>query len=165
MLAESCTAGLVAQSLSCIPGASRWLCGSAVVYRNETKSAWLGIDPRQLADPSAGPVSAPTAADMCAGLLRTTPEADLAVSVTGHLGPDAPPALDGLVYIGVQWREGSQHTADVTAIRLATQPPADSPFETLRRHRQHEAAGLVLQQLLVALQRHESSVGSATLPE
>ena len=35
VFAESCTAGLVAQSLSRIPGISPWHCGSMVTYRNE----------------------------------------------------------------------------------------------------------------------------------
>ena len=39
--AESCTAGLVAASLARTPGISQWLCGSAVVYRDATKAAWL----------------------------------------------------------------------------------------------------------------------------
>ena len=42
VFAESCTGGLVAATLA-IPGISDSLCGSAVVYRLDTKTRWLGI--------------------------------------------------------------------------------------------------------------------------
>ena len=155
VLAESCTAGLVAHWLSRTPGASDWLCGSAVVYRNATKSAWLDISPAMLEDPEIGPVSEDVASMMCAGILRHTPEATLAASITGHLGPDAPPDLDGVAYIGVLPRpeggSGSGARAQVSLIQLSAALPADSPFETLRVHRQHEAAAEVLQRLLTCL--------------
>ncbi len=47
--AESCTAGLVSATLAAIPGASKFLCGSAVVYRNATKTNWLHV-PAELLD-------------------------------------------------------------------------------------------------------------------
>src|SRR5688572_6217587 len=99
VLAESCTGGLVAATLARVPGISEHLCGSAVVYRAATKSAWLGIDPRLLHDPAIGPVSAEVTRELALAVLEQTPEADLSAGVTGHLGPDAPPALDGVVYI------------------------------------------------------------------
>ena len=44
-------------------------------------------------------------AELMAGrVLEKTPEADLGISVTGHLGPDAPPQLDGHVYVALAWR-------------------------------------------------------------
>jgi PncC family amidohydrolase len=114
VFAESCTAGLVAQSLSRVPGVSAVLCGSMVVYRNETKAAWLGVGPDILDDP--GPVSEEVAAAMTEGALRMTPEADIALSITGHLGPDAPPDQDGLVFVGLQHRSFTD--------RDRTEPPA-----------------------------------------
>jgi PncC family amidohydrolase len=153
VLAESCTAGLVAQLLSRIPGASRWLCGSAVVYRNETKSAWLGIDPRMLADPEIGPVSVTTARAMCRGVLERTPEATLAASVTGHLGPQAPPELDGRVCIACASRDpaGDESGVDVFEHRLANTIPDQSAFVDLRLYRQHAAAVCVLEHVLERL--------------
>lgn len=152
VLAESCTAGLVAQSLSRIPGASRWFCGSAVVYRNETKSAWLGISPQQLADPLIGPVSYETAAAMCAGVLRLTPEADLAASVTGHLGPQAPSEQDGVVFIGVQLR--TDRSATVVRHQLPNEESLRRPAGiTLRQYRQQLSGEAVLTALAAALNR------------
>ena len=103
VFAESCTAGLVTAALARVPGISESLCGSAVVYRLDTKSKWLEIPAELLADP--GPVSDVIARLMAARVLAITPEADLAVSVTGHLGPGAPSDLDGVVYIGAAWRD------------------------------------------------------------
>ena len=107
VFAESCTAGLVTAALARIPGISEHVCGSAVVYRNATKTAWLGVSAEALADESIGPVSEQVAAAMADGVLARTPEADLAVSVTGHLGPDAPAHLDGVIYVGIARREGA----------------------------------------------------------
>lgn len=111
---ESCTAGLCAATLSRIPGISSYLCGSLVVYRNETKTAYLGLDGQWLLEVDA--VSRPCAQAMVERVLQRTPEADLALSVTGHLGPGSPPELDGHVYIGLQIRG---RAATVTLLRHA----------------------------------------------
>ena len=102
VFAESCTGGLVSAALTRIAGISEFLCGSAVVYRLQTKSKWLGVSPDILEKP--GPVSRAVAAAMAEGVLRKTPEAGIAASVTGHLGPDAPRNQDGLIYVAVALR-------------------------------------------------------------
>jgi nicotinamide-nucleotide amidase len=102
VFAESCTGGLVSGALTKIPGISDYHCGGVVVYRNETKTAYLDIPAKLLADP--GPVSAEVAQLMARRVIELTPEADLAVSVTGHLGPNAPSDLDGQIYVAVTSR-------------------------------------------------------------
>jgi len=73
----------------------------------------LGIPAAILEKP--GPVSQEVAKLMAQRVLDKTPEADVAISVTGHLGPDAPPKLDGRVYIGIARRGRSKnHGAEVT---------------------------------------------------
>ena len=125
--AESCTAGLVAQSLSIVPGISEFLCGGLIVYRNATKQAFLNVPAELLDDP--GPVSGEVCEAMLRGALDKTPEADVAVAVTGHLGPNAPEGLDGFVYVGAARRDdGAMH---VCVLRL--------PEET-REERQRLAA-------------------------
>ncbi|MFG0296798.1 MAG: CinA family protein [Maioricimonas sp. JB045] len=124
VFAESCTAGLVPATLAQIPGISEFLCGSCVVYRNGTKAAWLGVPAELLDDPAIGPVSEPVARAMSRGVLERTPEADLAVSVTGHLGPHAPEGFDGVIWIGSALRESE----DVIAVRH--QLPGPRPEET-----------------------------------
>ena len=105
VFAESCTAGLVAASLARVPGISEHHCGGVVVYRNETKRAYLGIPARLLKNP--GPVSEVVAREMAVRVLKLTPEADVSAAVTGHLGPGALPELDGIAFIAVALRRTS----------------------------------------------------------
>ena len=102
VIAESCTAGLVAGVLGQIPGISKWLCGSAVTYRESAKKEWLGVSSTTLATHHAESIE--TTREMALGVLRKTSEAKYSVAVTGHLGPDAPPALDGQIFIAVAVR-------------------------------------------------------------
>jgi nicotinamide-nucleotide amidase len=102
VFAESCTGGLVSGALTAVPGISDFHCGGMVVYRNETKTAYLDIPAGVLKKPGA--VSSEVAELMATRILEKTPEADVAVSVTGHLGPKAPATLDGRVYSCVAWR-------------------------------------------------------------
>jgi PncC family amidohydrolase len=97
VLAESCTAGLVAASLSAIPGVSARLCGSFVVYREDSKRRWIGVRASTLKKFSA--VSAECAEEMARGALAKTPEATVAAAVTGYLGPGGEHV--GRVYISV----------------------------------------------------------------
>ncbi len=102
VFAESCTGGLVSGALTRIPGISEHHCGGVIVYRNATKTQYLDI-PQKLLD-DKGPVSREVAELMAVRVLEKTPEATIAVSVTGHLGPNAPPRLDGRVFIGIARR-------------------------------------------------------------
>jgi PncC family amidohydrolase len=83
--AESCTAGLVADSLARVPGASRVLWGSFVTYTVEAKIRMLKVDADMIA--GRGAVSRETALAMAEGALAES-GADIAVSVTGLAGPD-----------------------------------------------------------------------------
>lgn len=148
VLAESCTGGLVAATLAQIPGISEQLCGSAVVYRSATKSAWLGIDPGLLDDPALGPVSAEVTRALALAVLERTPEADIAAAVTGHLGPNAPPALDGVVYVAV----AIQGTPPVMVAESRDALPGGGADPlAVRGARQHRAAELVLTAIAGAL--------------
>lgn len=145
--AESCTAGLVSATLAGIPGASQWLCGSAVVYRNATKTAWIGVAGEILDDPERGDVCEETAIRMAEGVLAITPEASVSVSVTGHLGPGAPAGLDGVVYIG--WAQRTESASEPLTIycervELSLSPPQDRDDVTRRVTRQTEASQNVL---------------------
>jgi PncC family amidohydrolase len=102
VFAESCTGGLVSGALTRVPGISEHHCGGVIVYRNATKIEYLDIPPALLDDP--GPVSQEVAELLAVRVLDKTPEATIALSVTGHLGPNAPPALDGRVFIAVATR-------------------------------------------------------------
>jgi nicotinamide-nucleotide amidase len=83
--AESCTAGLVAGTLTEVPGVSSILDRGYVTYSNEAKHDMLGVSRDTLA--RHGAVSRQTAEEMVRGVLGRAP-VDLAVSVTGIAGPD-----------------------------------------------------------------------------
>lgn len=151
VLAESCTAGLVAASLGGVPGISRHLCGSAVVYQEPTKTAWLGIPPEMLAE--HGDVSREVAAAMTAGALAKTPHADLAAAVTGHLGPNAPADLDGVMFVAVQLRGRPPR---VTRTQLAV--PTTEDEAVARSERQRAAAEAVLARIAESLASEPASV-------
>jgi len=101
VVVESCTCGLIAGTLGGIPGASAALRGGWIVYQNAAKENWLGIPNEILDPPGPGPVSARVTALLATAALTRSPGCRWSLAVTGHLGPDAPTALDGVVYTSV----------------------------------------------------------------
>jgi len=108
VLAESCTGGAIAANFTVVPGVSEVFCGSMVVYRNDSKTQWLGLDPAMLADPKIGPVSPQTSELLARQVLAHTPEADFALAITGHFGPDAPAHLNRRIFVTLVRREDFQ---------------------------------------------------------
>jgi nicotinamide-nucleotide amidase len=82
--AESCTGGLVAATLSEIPGSSLVLDRGFVTYSNEAKQQMLGVTPATI--DVYGAVSAECAEEMAKGALAHA-SVDLAISITGIAGP------------------------------------------------------------------------------
>ena len=97
---ESCTGGLISSALTAIPGASKILWGSLVVYSAESKQAFTGIDPGIIQ--SYGQVSAETIEGLVRGALERYPSRYIG-AVSGIAGPeggtDDKPV--GLVYLGI----------------------------------------------------------------
>ncbi len=97
--AESCTGGLVADSLTQIVGASSWYFGGWVTYSNEMKVSQLGVREELLEQ--YGAVSFQVAKAMCEGAAKQG-GANVGVSTTGVAGPgggsEAKPV--GTVFIG-----------------------------------------------------------------
>jgi PncC family amidohydrolase len=143
VFAESCTGGLVSAVLTTIAGISEHLCGSAVVYRVGTKAEWLGVS-RQLLE-SAGPVSQPAAEAMAVGVLARTPEAHLAVSVTGHLGPNAPEGLDGVVFVSAAVRDAAGRPEPQLTREFQLGESAGRLRRSQRQVRQRQAAACALE--------------------
>lgn len=144
VLAESCSGGLVAAALVGVPGISEWLCGSAVTYRDDTKHCWLGVSQAALGDPAVTAVSDFVACQMSGGVLQGTPEADLAVVTTGHLGPGAPAGQDGLVFLGIAHRRETQVASRAERHALTSPEPTSPADAEGRQRRQREAALLAL---------------------
>ena len=98
--AESCTGGLIAATLTDIPGASSAFYGGYVTYANTAKSRMIHVQARLIRD--YGAVSNQVARAMADGA-RNTARADFAVAVTGIAGPDGGSEKKpvGLVYVAV----------------------------------------------------------------
>jgi PncC family amidohydrolase len=103
--AESCTAGLVADLIARIPGASRIFWGSFVTYMVDAKALMLGLDREKIA--AHGPVSRETACSMAEAALKKS-GVDIAVAVTGLAGPggDGTAVPVGTVWIATAIRGG-----------------------------------------------------------
>jgi nicotinamide-nucleotide amidase len=103
--AESCTGGLLAATLTEIPGSSDVFERGFVTYSNAAKAAMLGVPAPTLE--RFGAVSRETAEAMATGALDRSP-ADLAVSITGVAGPGGAVAGKpvGLVHFAAVSRGG-----------------------------------------------------------
>jgi nicotinamide-nucleotide amidase len=81
---ESCTGGLLADTLTDVPGSSRYFRGGLVSYATEMKIQW-GVDPAIIDE--FGVISAECAQSMAAAARRTL-SADVGIGITGVAGPD-----------------------------------------------------------------------------
>jgi nicotinamide-nucleotide amidase len=103
--AGSMTAGLVANRLARVPGASNWLRGGIVCYDSRVKVEQLGVPEAIIREHSA--VSAEVAERLAASV-RLKLHADIGVSVVGYAGPDGEPV--GLTFVAVAWDGGAKVT-------------------------------------------------------
>ncbi len=139
-LAESCTCGMAAAIIGGVSGASDVFCGSAVTYRESVKSDWLGVDPTTLRDFTAE--SQQTTDEMARCVLQRTREADWGGAITGHLGPNAPAAMDGHVFVALARRRCSRSNDPLVTSH------AFVLTETTRIPRQIESARILIRWIL-----------------
>ena len=143
--AESCTGGLVSGALTEIAGSSDVVDRAFVTYSDAAKVAMLGVSQDTL--DAVGAVSAETAREMVAGLLKAA-GTSLGVSVTGIAGPgggsEAKPV--GLVHFAAaraggrmierrevfagQDRSGVRRSAVLTALDMLAELAADQASGT-----------------------------------
>lgn len=104
-VAESCTAGLVAERITSVSGSSRYFLGGAVVYSNELKTAFAGVPPEMLQE--HGAVSREVAAALAEGI-RKRCGTTFGLGVTGVAGPTGgtPEKPVGLVFHGLASESG-----------------------------------------------------------
>lgn len=103
--AESCTGGLVAETLTSIPGSASMFLGGIICYTNQIKEKLVHIPHALLeGDDAPGAVSAEVA-EALADHVRMVTDSDFGLSVTGVAGPGyAERKPIGLVYIGLSQR-------------------------------------------------------------
>lgn len=103
--AESCTGGYFGHLITNIPGSSRYYKGGIIAYANEVKEHILNVPSAILA--TEGAVSEATVLAMAQGAVEQL-QTDLAISVSGILGPDGgtPQKPVGLVWMAIANKEG-----------------------------------------------------------
>jgi len=160
VLVESCTGGLVHSTLTQTPGVSSVLTGSFVTYQVDTKTKWLGV-PKTLFRSAPDGVSPEIAGSLAWNALKKTPHADLAISITGKLGPSLDPTeveSDGYAWLGLALKGEDKNMTRATAISFLPGIAASKSEKSrreLRRARQTLAARGVIEILLGLVQSLE----------
>ena len=103
---ESCTGGLLASTITDVPGSSAYFKGGIVAYSNELKTA-SGVDARLIEE--YGAVSGEVALAM-ARAARERLAADIGISTTGVAGPDPLEGKPvGTVHVAIAWQRREKH--------------------------------------------------------
>lgn len=96
-VAESATGGMIASSLTNVPGASKVFLGGFVTYTNEMKHKLLGVSLDTLNGPGA--VSEQCVKEMAEGVYKKT-KADVILTISGNAGPTGSEGKEvGLFYL------------------------------------------------------------------
>ena len=101
--AESCTGGLLAQSITSTSGASKVFSLSVVTYSNDSKNSILKV-PKKIIN-KFGAVSEECCLSMVKNLTKVS-KSQINVSITGIAGPKGGTKLKpvGLVFIGINYK-------------------------------------------------------------
>ena len=100
-IAESCTGGLIANTITKYSGVSKIFSYGIISYSNKAKSKYLSVSKTNLS--KFGAVSKEVAEDMVNGLYKNE-KTQICISTTGIAGPNGGTKLKpvGLVYIGIK---------------------------------------------------------------
>jgi len=147
--AESCTGGLVAGTVTAVPGSSVWFDRGFATYSNQAKIDLLGVTPQSLQ--AHGAVSEQVAREMAVGVLVVSPAVTVSVSITGVAGPGGATADKpvGRVCFGFARRNGSE--GPLVYVKTCD-------FDGDRARVRHEAVRYALEGLLDLVQMPPSSV-------
>ena len=100
-VAESCTGGLILNTITKYSGVSKIFSYGIISYSNKAKSKYLSVSKTNLS--KFGAVSKEVAEDMINGLYKNE-KTQICISTTGIAGPNGGTKLKpiGLVYIGIK---------------------------------------------------------------
>jgi nicotinamide-nucleotide amidase len=108
---ESCTGGLLASTLTDVPGSAGYFICGAVTYQTQQKIEY-GVPIETIEE--FGVISAETAKAMAVAI-RKRVGTDLGVGITGAAGPDPQDgAAPGTVFVAVALADGSAHALGMT---------------------------------------------------
>jgi nicotinamide-nucleotide amidase len=133
-VAESCTGGLLATTLTALPGASAWFKGGCVVYSDALKRDLVGVPEGMLRE--HGAVSEPVARELAKGA-RQRCGATFGIGLTGIAGPGGGTKEKpvGLVHLAIAGPDASEH-ARLTLIgdrQLIRRRSVTATLDRLRR--------------------------------
>jgi len=109
--AESCTGGMVSQTITSIPGASQWFDCGFITYSNQSKIALLDVSPHTI--DQFGAVSEQTVLEMVKGALKNS-YSHIALAITGIAGPSGGSKEKP---VGTVWFAWAGHTIKSFAIK------------------------------------------------
>ena len=99
---ESCTGGLLSDTITSVPGSSRYFIGGIVAYSNELKIKY-GVTSDTIN--RFGAISMEVAQEM-AHAARTSMNTDIGIGITGVAGPDSLEMKPvGTVHIAIEYQE------------------------------------------------------------
>ena len=110
-LAESCTGGMVAQTVTSLAGSSAWFDRGFVTYSNQSKIDMLGVLAQTLE--TFGAVSEEIATEMALGALKHS-QAHIAGSITGIAGPEGGTVDKPIGTVCFAWAETNKPTTFTT---------------------------------------------------
>lgn len=133
-VAESCTGGKLAQTITSVPGSSQYFKGGVVTYATETKVQILGVSENTIREHSV--VSKEVAEQMANGAKKLF-ATDYAISTTGNAGPAKgdSDAEVGTVFIAVATPNGtfSQEFNLGKQREMVVERAVNNAFEMLRK--------------------------------
>lgn len=151
-LAESCTGGLLAQSITGVSGASKVFECGVVSYSERIKSKLLGVDPTVIE--TKGVVSAEVASLMAKGAAALA-GADIGVGITGIAGPSGGTKSQpvGTIYVCVCFKGQEQiKNLKLYEINKLSDTGSDSRAGALtRRQNRLAAAAYALETVIKAV--------------
>ena len=136
-LAESCTGGMVAQTVTSLAGSSAWFDRGFVTYSNQSKIDMLGVLAQTLE--TFGAVSEEIATEMALGALKHS-QAHIAGSITGIAGPEGGTVDKPIGTVCFAWAETNKPTTFTT-----------KKFDGNREEIRQQATAFLMQQLIERL--------------